>query len=175
MKKILALLAVALTFSSCVYRVTRNPDGTTTTTSNTSVSVSVSFGVQVSNIIQDFQPNKGAGATYVIGEPVSLRLTSRESGYVTLVIYNPGNYRNTEIRNIPVQRGTNFIPNGVSLSASPPAGVTRFRAFFTPEPNDNVRFSNGTSETYLDTQTSAYLNGYPVQLRDVKETFLYVR
>jgi hypothetical protein len=175
MKRALALLALALIFTSCIYTVRRNPDGTTTTTSSSSVSVSISFGVRVTNIITDFQPDRGTGATYRIGDPITLRLTSRQDGYVTLVIYNPFNYRNAEIRNIPVQRGTNIIPRNNFLTASAPTGVTRFRAFFTPEPNNSVSFTGGASEQYLDSQTAAYLSPYPVELRDVRETFLNVR
>jgi hypothetical protein len=177
MKRLLALLALAVVFTSCIYTVRRNPDGSTTTTQTggASVSVSISFGVRVTNIIQDFQPDRGTGSTYRVGDPVTLRLVSREAGYVTLVIYNPFNYRNTEIRNIPVQRGTNIIPRQNALTASLPTGVTRFRAFFTPEPNNSVSFTNGASEQYLDSQTSAYLSPYPVELRDVRETFLNVR
>ena len=159
MKRILILAALALSFTSCFYVVRPvNADGSVTSTepapqpstqSGASVTVTISFGVQVGNVIQDFQPTRGNGATYGIGEPVSLSLTSRENGYVTLVIYNPFQTR---------------------LSA----GTTRFRAFFTPQPS-NVSFLGGFGERYLETQTFAYLQPYPVQSRDVKEAFLFVR
>jgi len=184
MKRILILAALALSFTSCFYVVRPvNADGSVTSTepapqpstqSGASVTVTISFGVQVGNVIQDFQPTRGNGATYGIGEPVSLSLTSRENGYVTLVIYNPFDYRNAEIRNIPVSRGQNIIPRNVPLSAAAPAGTTRFRAFFTPQPS-NVSFLGGFGERYLETQTFAYLEPYPVQSRDVKEAFLFVR
>jgi opacity protein-like surface antigen len=177
MKRFLALGLLALSFSSCVVTVpSRNTGNATGTTGGGSatISYSVSFGVQVGDVIADFQPNRGGGGRYRIGENISLRLTSRENGFVTLVIYNPGDYRNAEIRNIPVQRGVNSIPNQNTLTASEPTGVTRFRAFFTPQPNDNVSFLRGYGESYLETSTAAYLNPYPVQLRDVKETFVVV-
>ncbi len=174
MKRILALGLLALSFSSCVVTVPSRNTGTVTGGGSASVSYTVSFGVQVGDVIADFQPNRGNGGRYRIGEDITLRLTSRESGFVTLVIYNPAEYRNAEIRNIPVQRGINIIPNQNRLTASEPAGVTRFRAFFTPQPNDNVSFLRGNGESYLETSTAAYLNPYPVQLRDVKETFVVV-
>ena len=153
MKRILILAALALSFTSCFYVVRPvNSDGSVTeptpqpsTSSGASVTVTISFGVQVGNVIQNFQPNKGNGATYAIGEQISLSLNSRENGYVTLVIYNPFDYRNSEIRNIPVSRGVNIIPRNVGLTASAPTGTTRFRAFFTPQPS-NVSFLNGSGE-----------------------------
>ena len=176
MKRLLILMAFALSLTSCIYTVRRNPDGSTTTTQTggASVSVSVSFGVQVGNVIQSFQPTKGNGATYFVGEQVSLSFNSRENGYVTLVIYNPGSFRNSQISNIPVGRGTNIIPRDFALTASLPTGVTRFRAFFTPQPS-SVSFLNGSGEQYLESQTAAYLDPYPVALRDVKEAYLIVR
>ncbi len=176
MKRILILAALALSFTSCFYvvRPANGEPAQPSTTGSASVTVSISFGVQVGNVIQNFQPTKGNGATYGIGEQIALSLTSRENGYVTLVIYNPFEYRNAEIRNIPVSRGQNIIPRNVGLTASAPAGTTRFRAFFTPQPS-NVSFLNGYGERYLETQTFAYLEPYPVQSRDVKEAFLYVR
>ncbi len=173
-------MALALAFTSCVYVVRRTdepqpqPQPQPTTTVSGSVTVSISFGVRVGNVITDFRPTRGNGATYNIGEQIQLSLTSRQNGYVTLVIYNPFDYRNSEIRNIPVQRGTNIIPREFALTASAPAGTTRFRAFFTPQPS-NVSFLGGFGERYLETQTAAYLEPYPVESRDVKEAFLFVR
>ena len=88
MKRILILAALALSFTSCFYVVRPvNADGSVTSTepapqpstqSGASVTVTISFGVQVGNVIQDFQPTRGNGATYGIGEPVS-RSRSRGS------------------------------------------------------------------------------------------------
>lgn len=171
-------MALAIAFTSCVYVVRRTdepqPQPTTTTSGSATVSVSISFGVRVGNVITDFRPTRGNGATYGIGEQIQLSITTTQSGYVTLVIYNPFDYRNSEIRNIPVGRGTNIIPRDFALTAAAPAGTTRFRAFFTPQPS-SVSFLGGFGERYLETQTAVYLEPYPVASRDVKEAFLFVR
>jgi hypothetical protein len=93
---------------------------------------------------------------------------------VTLVFYNDGALPDFEIRNIAVQPGINLMPNSNSAVAAEPTGITRVRAFYTPQPNGNISFVGGRGVSFLEDTTNSWLNAYPPELRDVKDTFVVV-
>jgi hypothetical protein len=196
MKRIFLLAGLALVFSSCfpVYRTVRpepvNSGFTPISPAPQPVPVQqpapvvsggiviyISGGIQVSRIIGDFQPTKGAGATYVNGERLVLRADVAYPGYLTLLIYNPQQYDNSVLTNIPVQAGLNLIsqlPNGAGeLGVAPPYGTTRIRAIFTPRPiaQGSYRWVSAQS---LNNLTAQLLNPYEVGERDFAETFVNV-
>jgi hypothetical protein len=171
-KKILALAALALSFSSCIVVVPDRPDPTPTTT--TRPVVVTNTRPSVANIIQDFQPTRGNGSSYRIGESITFRMNVARAGFVTLVFYNDGALPDFEIRNIAVQAGINLMPNSNTAVAAEPTGITRVRAFYTPQPNSNISFLNGRGVSYLEDTTNNWLNSYPPELRDVKDTFVVV-
>lgn len=197
MKRLLLLTGLALMFSSCfpVYRTVRpepvgQPSGftpapqpipvqepTPVVTTSGGVVIYVSGGIQVSRIIGDFQPTKGVGATYINGERLVLRADLAYSGYLTLLIYNPAQWDNSVLTNIPVQAGLNLIsqlPNGAGeLGVAPPFGVTRIRAIFTPRPIALGSY-RWVSAQDLNNVTARLLNPYNVGERDFAETFLNV-
>jgi hypothetical protein len=195
MKRIFLLAGLALIFSSCfpVYRTVRPepvnggftpispapqpvPVQPTPVVSG-GIVIYVSGGIQVSRIIGDFQPTKGTGATYVNGERLVLRADVAYPGYMTLLIYNPQQYDNSVLTNIPVQAGLNLIsqlPNGAGeLGVAPPFGVTRIRAIFTPRPiaQGSYRWVSAQS---LNNLTAQLLNPYDVGQRDFAETYVNV-
>lgn len=141
-----------------------------------STGVTVRYGVPVSDIITVFEPTRGAGATYYVGDQVQFRIDSRRRGYVTLVIWNPEGRLDSgsQLQNIPVDVGTNYIPRSVRLSAAPPTGRSYIRAYFTGAP---VNYSWSGSVT-LDTWNSRgtlYFRDVPQAARDIAETTLVVR
>jgi hypothetical protein len=146
-------------------------------TTSGGVVIYVSGGIQVSRIIGDFQPTKGVGATYVNGERLVLRANVAYPGYLTLLIYNPAQWDNSVLTNIPVQAGLNLIsqlPNGAGeLGVAPPFGVTRIRAIFTPRPIALGSY-RWVSAQDLNRITAQMLNPYNVGERDFAETFLNV-
>ncbi len=139
------------------------------------VVIYVSGGIQVSRIIGDFQPTKGVGATYFNGERLVLRADLAYRGYLTLLIYNPAQWDNSVLTNIPVQAGLNLISQvpGGELSVAPPFGVTRIRAIFTPRPIA-VGSYRWVSAQSLNNLTAQLLNPYNVGERDFAETFVNV-
>jgi hypothetical protein len=179
-KKILILAALAATLSSCIVVVPDRPSSTyepiTTTTPAPAPSrpVVVNTRPSVANIIQDFQPTRGNGASYRVGESIVFRATMARAGFVTLVFYNDGALPDFEIRNIAVQPGVNLMPNSNSAVAAEPTGITRVRAFYTPQPNGNISFVGGRGVSFLEDTTNNWLNAYPPELRDVKDTFVVV-
>jgi hypothetical protein len=173
-KKILALAALVFSLSSCIVVVPDRPEPVTTNTSTRPPVVTTNTRPSVANIILDFQPTRGNGASYRIGESITFRMNVARAGFVTLVFYNDGALPDFEIRNIAVQPGINLMPNNNTAVAAAPTGVTRVRAFFTPQPNSNISFLGGRGVTYLEDTTNTWLNSYPPELRDVKDTFVVV-
>jgi hypothetical protein len=199
MKRIFLLAGLAVLFSSCfpVYRTVR-PEPVVSGSGFVPVSpapqpipvqepvpvvsggvvIYVSGGIQVSRIISDFQPTKGVGATYINGERLVLRADLAYSGYLTLLIYNPQQWDNSVLTNIPVQAGLNLIsqlPNGAGeLGVAPPFGVTRIRAIYTPRPIALGSW-RWVSTQDLNRITAQMLNPYNVGERDFAETFVNVR
>jgi hypothetical protein len=196
MKRIFLLAGLALVFSSCfpVYRTVR-PEPVVSGSGFVPVSpapqpvpvqepvpvvsggvvIYVSGGIQVSRIIGDFQPTKGEGATYINGERLVLRADVAYPGYMTLLIYNPAQWDNSVLTNIPVRAGLNLISQvpGGELSVAPPFGTTRIRAIFTPRPIalGSYRWVSAQS---LNNLTRQLLNPYNVGERDFAETFVTV-
>ncbi len=174
-KRILILAALAFSLSGCFIVVPDDrPTTVTRPTPTTPVFTNTNPRPVVSNIIQDFQPTRGNGASYRVGESIVFRLSVNRPGFVTLVFYNDGSLPDYEIRNIAVQTGLNLIPNSNEVVASEPTGVTRARAFFTPQPNTNVSFLRGSGVSFFEDTSNAYLSPYPVELRDLKDTFVVV-
>ncbi len=187
MKRIFLLAGLALAFSSCfpVYRTVRpepinpqpQPIQQPAPVVSGGITIYISAGIQVSRIIGDFQPTKGTGATYINGERLVLRADVAYPGYMTLLIYNPQQYDNSVLTNIPVQAGLNLIsqlPNGAGeLGVAPPFGVTRIRAIFTPRPiaQGSYRWVSAQS---LNNLTAQLLNPYDVGQRDFAETYVNV-
>jgi hypothetical protein len=199
MKRIFLLAGLALAFSSCfpVYRTVRPepvvsgsgfvpvspapqpvPVQQPTPVVSGGVVIYVSGGIQVSRIIGDFQPTKGEGASYVNGERLVLRADVAYPGYMTLLIYNPQQWDNSVLTNIPVQAGLNLIsqlPNGAGeLGVAPPFGVTRIRAIYTPRPIALGSW-RWVSAQDLNRITAQMLNPYNVGERDFAETYVNVR
>ncbi len=183
MKRIFAMSALALSLSGCFFVVpdrSSTPEYrpiTTTPAPNPAPNpgpVAVSPRPVTANIIQDFQPTRGNGGAYRVGESVVFRAAVNRPGFMTLVFYNDGALPDYEVRNIAVQPGLNLIPNTNVVVAAEPTGVTRVRGFFTPQPNNAVSFLNGSGVSFLENTSNTYLSGYPVELRDIADTFLVV-
>jgi hypothetical protein len=194
MKRIFLLAGLALAFSSCfpVYRTVRPepvnggftpvspapqpiPVQEPTPVVSGGIVIYVSAGIQVSRIIGDFQPTKGEGASYINGERLVLRADVAYPGYMTLLIYNPAQWDNSVLTNIPMRAGLNLISQvpGGELSVAPPFGVTRIRAIFTPRPiaQGSYRWVSAQS---LNNLTAQLLNPYQIGERDFAETFVNV-
>lgn len=142
------------------------------------VVIYIGFGnVQFSRIISDFQPTKGEGSNYVNGESLVLRANVARSGYLTLLIYNPQEWDNSVLTNIPVKAGLNLIsqlPNGAGqLGVAPPFGITRIRAIYTPRPIALGSY-RWVSANDLDNVTAQMVDPYDIGERDYSETYLNV-
>lgn len=131
------------------------------------------------NLIAGLRPDRGEGASYLVGEPVRFQVSTRTAGYVTLVALQPNGYASTLVRNAYVPAGTTVFPrpqDGVTYNVAPPTGLQRVRAIFTRvRPTSDLVLSGTYDGTRWNTATSAYVQAYPVADRDVQETYLYIR
>lgn len=140
---------------------------------------SVQVGVPLNNVIDFFEPTRGSGGTYFLGDRIDFRIRTRDSGYVTLSAMDPDGRVYVFARNIyvPANR-TVTLPTPemrVSFSAAPPRGLHRIRASFTSARTDpnHVRYSSRHGEGDWTSAIEVDIRGYPV--RDVAVTTLYIR
>ena len=173
------MAALALSLSSCfpifVERQTDTVRPTPVTTNPNPRPVVVSGPIARSGIIQEFQSSRGNGGTYRVGEDVFFRLVVKQSGYVTLVIYNENDWQPIQLPSVFVQANVlNLVPSPGTVSAAEPLGVTRVRAFFTPQSGGSFSFSATYSAGNFQASSLTYLNPYPSNNRDYEDTFVFV-
>ena len=170
MQKTILLAGLALGLSAC----------TVTVRGNTSAApVNAGLSGARGNLISSFQPGRGEGGIYRVGEQVNFRFSTRNPGYLTLVSLDPNGRSNVLIRGAAVSAGTTTFPraeDSVNYTVAPPYGLQRVRAIFTRvRPSTRLEFQGSYSVDRWNSATNAYVSSYPVAERDVQETFFYIR
>ena len=131
----------------------------------------------LNHIIEEFRPTQGAGASYRVGDQIEFRLVVNQPGYVTLSAIDPDGRVYPFARNIPVERGVNFLPTAgqrVVYSAGPPRGLHYVRASFTSGRTDSsVTYRGRTGNGEWNSAINLEIRSFPV--RDVLEPTLYIR
>lgn len=166
------LLAALLTIlSSCT--ITFIP-------SDVSISGRVRFGIELSDVISEFRPDRGAGSSYRIGDSIGFVIRTNQSGYVTLTEIDPFGRVETFARNIAVGAGTTII-NGpdarseFAIGSTSVQGLHRVRVSFTPSATDTSRV------TYRgiigeDGWTNIIVTEVrPYSIRDIAETTYFIQ
>lgn len=133
--------------------------------------------VELNDVILDFQPTRGEGATYYVGEEIEFAIRTTQPGYVTLSAIDPDGAVYVFSRNIQVGTGQTILPlpsQRVAFSAAPPRGFHRVRVHFTPQRTDeSVTFRGRYGDGAWTSAITLEIRGYPV--RDIAETYLYIR
>ncbi len=158
-----AAVLVALLVSACTITVRPGSVG----------GIDVAFN----NVIEEFRPTRGDGASYRVGDQIEFRLVVNQPGYITLSAIDPDGRVYVFARNVPVERGVNYLPTRgqrVVYSAGPPRGLHYVRASFTSGRTDSTvtyrgRMGNGEWNSAIQLE----VRSFPV--RDVVETSLYIR
>jgi hypothetical protein len=120
-----------------------------------------------------FEPDRGAGATYFLGEEVRFLLTLAEPGWVSLVVQDPDGYT-YELDRFYLEGGTHVLPPGpYRYTTAPPPGLHRVRAVYTESPPAGVRLQG--VYTNWDARLRVYLEASGARRYDVAETHFYVR
>ena len=159
---------LTLVLTSCTLYVTPG---------DVSVSGRVSFGISVSDVILTFEPTRGTGAAYYVGENIAFRVLTARDGYLTLTAIDPDGTVYTLARNLYVRGGRVQViegPNAASVfSLVPPRGFHRVRASFTSDPTSGrVSYQGVYGEEAWSRTIRAELD--PYEVRDVAETNFYL-
>jgi hypothetical protein len=169
MKKLFIVLTLALSVVLTSCRVTITP-GT--------VSVNARFGIELSPVIQVFEPTRGSGANYFVGDSVSFRILTDRSGYITLSAIDPDGAVYVFARNIFVRGGEVTTISGVDsrtiFTLQPPRGLHRVRAAFTPSQTNTATFTY-QSVRGDDNWTRIIVSEVrPYDVRDIAETRFFL-
>jgi len=168
MPRLLVLLVMAGLLSAC------------TITARPNVVISARFGYELTPTIVRLEPDRGQGSNYFVGEYVRFYLTLNRPGYVALVAIDPSG-ETYEFSHYYLQAGSYTLagPQGnpnFGFQLRPPRGLERVRAIYTDSPYPAGFVFGGiyTYETW-DRQTSIYLRDSRSRIRDVSETYFYIR
>lgn len=138
----------------------------------------IRFGIEVSDVIRVFEPARGAGSTYYVGENVSFRVLTARDGYLTLTALDPDGRVYTFARNLYVRGGQFTVISGPDdssvFSLVPPRGLQRVRAAFTPgRTSGRITYSGISDEGPWTQSIVTEVRDYDV--RDIAETYFYIR
>ena len=90
--------------------------------------------------IEVFEPHRGAGAAYRVGEPISFMIRTNADGYVTLSALDADGEVYVFARNIRVRANRTQEISGIGprqqFVVDPPFGRHHVRASFTPDRTD---------------------------------------
>lgn len=157
----LVLLALSAILSACTLIL--YPEG-----------LSVTYRVDFGGAILRFEPDRGAGATYFLGEEVRFLLTLDQPGWVSLVVIDPDG-RTYELDRFYLDRGTHLLPPGAyRYTLTLPRGLHRVRAVYTEGPPPaRVRLEGVYTD--WDARLRLYIEASGARRYDVAETYFYVR
>ncbi|GGM93148.1 hypothetical protein GCM10007092_02930 [Thermus composti] len=134
---------------------------------------SLTYRVAYGGAILRFEPDRGAGATYFVGEEVRFFLTLDQGGWITLVVVDPDGYT-YELDRFYLPRGTHVLPPGpYRYTLTPPRGLHRVRAIYTDSAPGSVRIQG--VYTSWDDRLRLYLEASRARRHHVAETYFYVR
>lgn len=169
MKRMVIFLMLVLSVLLAGCRVTITPGN---------VSVNAGFGIELSPVIQLFEPTRGSGASYFVGDAISFRILTDRSGYITLSAIDPDGTVYVFARNIFVRGGETTTMSGADsrtiFTLQPPRGLHRVRAAFTPSQTNTATFTY-QSVRGEDGWTSIIVNEVrPYEIRDIAETRFFL-
>ncbi|WP_027892899.1 DUF4384 domain-containing protein [Calidithermus chliarophilus] len=132
------------------------------------------YGLELTQVIKRFEPGKGAGAAYRVGEAVRFVLNLDRQGHVAVISLD------LDAQSTPRLLGRYFLaagdqvlppPGGPSeYRLSPPAGWQRVRVIFTDRQGPSA-----LSARDGDAATAAYIRSSGATVFDVAETYLVIR
>ncbi len=129
-------------------------------------------------LIRHFEPERGAGATYRIGDPIGFRVRAAQDGYVTLTAIDPTGEVYVFARNIRVRANRTEIIRGISprerFVVTAPEGLHRVSVHFKPARSDEtVTFRGVSGYGTWQAQIRLELRAFP--RGDIAETHFTVR
>ncbi len=166
MKKLAVLLGLAALLSACT--ITLRPGD---------VQVGVSVEFDLADVITRFEPDRGRGATYFVGEEVQFIVSLRQAGYVSLVAIDPDGRTYEFEHGVYLPAGTHVLPlPGMRhrYVVDAPTGKQRVRIIYTDTRPGTVYFRGVYSSNGFNDRLRLYFEQSYAQVRDVKETYFYI-
>ncbi len=164
MKKLLFTVSLLVLLSAC--RVVVTP---------TDVSLGVSGSY--SPVISRFEPDRGVGASYRVGEEVRFIITLQRSGYLSLVAIDPDGRSYEFEHGVYLAAGTYVLPLAQMRHryvVDYPTGRQIVKAVFTDTRPSGVRFQGVYSNDGFKERLRLYFNQSYASVRDVAQTYFYI-
>ena len=138
MKRLLLVLTLTSVLGGCTFYVDPEPGASVRVRPVPEARVSQpEIIVTEAPLITDFAPTRGAGSVYGLGEAISFRVRSTESGYATLTATGPDGNTSVFARGVYLQGGADvYLPTpaeGVSYTLAPPRGLQRVTLTLTSD------------------------------------------
>ncbi|WP_243092717.1 DUF4384 domain-containing protein [Thermus hydrothermalis] len=131
--------------------------------------LTLSYRLDFTPAILRFEPDRGVGATYFVGEEVRFFLTLASPGWVSLVVVEPDGYAYT-LDQFYLPRGTHALPpRAYRYVAAPPRGLHRVRAVYTEGYPGSLHLEG--LYTDWDARWRVYLEASGVGRHQVAETY----
>jgi len=166
MKRTFLLLGLAALLSACT--ITLRPGD---------VQLGVSVEFNLADVIARFEPDRGQGAIYRVGEEVQFVITLRRPGYVSLVAIDPDGRSYEFEHGVYLTAGTHVLPlpsMRLRYVVDYPTGKQRVRAIYTDTRPGSVYFRGVYSTDGFNDRLRVYFKQSYAQVRDVKETYFYI-
>lgn len=135
--------------------------------------LNVTYRLAPEPILYRFEPDRGAGGVYYLGEEVRFLLSLARPGYVALVAIDPDG-RTYEFDRVYLSAGTHLLPNRpVRYTLTPPRGLYRVRAVYT-EASAPAQIRLEGVFTDWDSRLRIYLEASGGRRYDLAETHFYL-
>ena len=166
MKKTLALLALLGLLSACTLTI-RPGD----------VSFGASFGFGLSNVITRFEPDRGVGVGYYVGDEVRFIISLARPGFVSLVAIDPDGRTYEFEHGVYLNAGTHVLPlprMRRRYVVDYPTGKQRVRAIYTSSRPTAVHFLGVYTRERFNERLRVYFDDCHAETRDLAETYFYI-
>jgi len=166
MKKILVSLVLLGLLSAC-----------TLTIRPSDISVGTRIDVEYSNVITRFEPDRGVGSTYYVGDEVRFIITLRQPGYISLVAIDPDGRTYEFEHGVYLGAGTHVLPLPQMRHryvADYPTGKQRVRAIYTNNQPATIHFQGVYTRERFNERLRLYFDGCHASTRDLAETYFYI-
>lgn len=135
--------------------------------------VTLTYRLDFTPAILRFEPDRGVGATYFVGEDIRFFLTLESPGWVSLVVVDPDG-RTYELDRFYLGRGTHVLPPGAyRYTLTLPRGLHRVRAVYTDAEPGALRLEGVFTD--WDARLRVYLEASRARRHQVVETHFHVR
>ena len=134
MKPLLLVLTLSTALGACTFYVNPRP-GASVTVRPLPGAPAPDIVVTETPVVTEFEPTRGEGSVYALGESISFRLRTTGSGYVTLTATGPDGSSSVFAQNVYVAGGTDTtLPTPqerVTYTLTPPRGLQRVTLSFS--------------------------------------------